>query len=171
MKNRIIKISLYLIVAFVVGILSGYITFRLLSFSRTVTVPDLKGKGIIEANEILRKNRLYIRLEGEDYDPYIPEGFILRQDIPPGSSVKESREIGVVVSKGPKIRYIPDVVGKSVDEAERELSEKGIKITRVIYVHSKYIQKNVIIAQRPEGNEKADEDFSVIVSLGDFEED
>ncbi len=171
MRNKLINIALYLIVAFVVGLLAGHITFKLLSFSKTVTVPDLKGKGIIEANEILRKNNLYIRVEGEDYDPYMPEGFILRQDVPPGSSVKESREIRVVLSKGPRIRYVPDVVGQLVEEAENILNQNGIKITKVIYVHSKSVPKNIIIAQRPEIDEKAAEEFSIIVSLGDFEED
>jgi hypothetical protein len=41
----------------------------------------------------------------------------------------------------------------------------------VIYVHSKSVPKNIIIAQRPEIDEKAAEEFSIIVSLGDFEED
>jgi serine/threonine-protein kinase len=159
------------VVAFVVGLLSGHITFRLLSFSKTVAVPDLKGMRPIEANEVLRKNRLYIRLEGEDYDPYIPEGFILRQNVPPGSIVKESREIGVVLSKGPKIRYIPDIVGQPIEEAENILNEKGIKITKIIYVHSKSVPKDVIVAQRPEINERVGEGFVIIVSLGDFEED
>lgn len=171
MRNKLINIVLYLIVAFVVGLLSGHITFKLLSFSKTVTVPDLKGKGIIEANEILRKNNLYLRVEGEDYDPYMPEGFILRQDVPPGSSVKESREIRVVLSKGPRIRYVPDVVGQPVEEAKNILYERGIKITKIIYVHSKSVPKDVVIAQRPESDEIAGEEFKIIVSLGEFEEE
>lgn len=170
MKNKLLKISIYVTLTFLVGLLSGHITFKLLSFSKTVVVPDVRGKGIIEANEILRKNNLYMRLEGEDYDPYIPEGAIIRQDIPPGSSVKESREIRVVVSKGPKVRYVPDLVGQRLEEVEKLLYDKGIKITRVIYVHSRSVPKDVVIAQRPEINENPVEDFRLIVSLGDFEE-
>lgn len=170
MKNKLLKISIYVALTFIVGLLSGHITFKLLSFSKTVIVPDIRAKGIIEANEILRKNNLYIRLEGEDYDPFIPEGAIIRQDMPPGSSVKEWREIRVVVSKGPKIRYVPDLVGQKLEEAERLLNDKGMKIIKVIYVHSRIAPKDVVIAQRPEINERTDEDFRLIVSLGDFEE-
>jgi serine/threonine-protein kinase len=170
LKNRLIKISIYVFLVFIVGLLSGHVTFKLLSFSKTVVVPDVRGKGIVEANEILRKNNLYIRLEGEDYDPHIPEGAIIRQDMPPGSSVKESREIRVVVSKGPKVRYVPDVIGQTLEEAERLLIDRGIKISKVIYVHSRYAPRDVVIAQRPEINEKADDELRLIVSLGDFEE-
>jgi serine/threonine-protein kinase len=126
-------------------------------------------KSMIEANDILRKNGLYIRLEGEDYDSYIPQGYIIRQDILPNNSVKEGREIRVVLSKGPRVRYVPDVVGHPLEVAEAVLKEKGIRIGKIIYVHSEKITKNTILAQRPEANEKGGEIFSVLISLGNFE--
>lgn len=167
--NKLIKIPLYIIAIFIIGMLSGHFTFKLLSFSRTVTVPDLRGKGMVDANDILRKRGLYIRLEGEDYDPYIPQGYIIRQDIPPYNSVKEGREIKVVLSKGPRVRYVPDVVGLPIETAEAILKEKGIRIGKIIYVHSEKTVRNTVIAQRPETNEKGGETFSVIVSLGEYE--
>lgn len=167
--NKLVKIPLYIIAIFAIGMISGHFTFKVLSFSRTVTVPDLRGKGMVDANDMLRKKGLYIRLEGEDYDSYIPQGYIIRQDIPPKNSVKEGREIRVVLSKGPKVRYVPDVVGQPLEAAEAMLKEKGIRIGKVLYIHSDKIVKNIILAQRPETNEKGGDNFSVIVSLGDFE--
>jgi len=55
--NRLIKISAYVIAIFVIGMISGHFTFKVLSFSRTITVPDLKGKGMVDANDILRRLR------------------------------------------------------------------------------------------------------------------
>lgn len=167
--NKLIKIPIYIIAIFAIGMLSGHFTFKLLSFSRTVTVPDLRGKGMVDANDILRGKGLHIRLEGEDYDSYIPQGYIIRQDIPPHNKVKEGREIRIVLSKGPRIKYVPDVVGQPLDAAEVILKEKGIRIGRIIYVHSEKTAKNTILAQRPETNEKGGENFSVLVSLGDYE--
>lgn len=167
--NKLVKIPLYIIAIFVIGMLSGHFTFKLLSLSRTVTVPDLRGKGMVDANDIVRKKSLYIRLEAEEYDLYVPQGYIMRQDIPPDSSVKEGREIRVVLSRGPKVRYVPDIVGQPLETAERILREKGITIGKVIYVHSEKTAKNIIVAQRPEVNEKGGESFNVLVSLGDFE--
>lgn len=167
--NKLIKIPLYIIAIFVIGMISGHFTFKVLSFSRTITVPDLKGKGMVEANDILRKKGLYIRLEGEDYDSYIPQGYIIRQDIPSGHKVKEGREIRIALSKGPRVRYVPDVVGQPLDAAEAILKEKGIRIGKILYAHSEKTAKNIVLAQRPETNEKGGDNFSVIVSLGDFE--
>lgn len=169
MRN-FIKIPLYIVVLLFLGIVSGNLTFKLLSFSRTVVVPDLKGKEMMEANQILRNNGLYIRLDGEDYDTAVPQGNIMHQDILPGSKVKEGREIGIVVSKGPKIQYVPDIVGQPIDRAEEILKEKGIQIGKILYVHSAKTEKNVVLAQRPETSESGSDIFSIIVSLGDYEE-
>ncbi|MBF0505482.1 MAG: PASTA domain-containing protein [Nitrospirae bacterium] len=164
----LIKIIGYVVVLLFLGIVAGHFTFQLLSFSRTVVVPDLKGKEMMRANDILRNQGLYIRLEGEDYDPAIPQGNIIRQDILSGSTVKEGREIGIVVSKGPRIQYVPDIVGQPLDAAEAILKEKGIRIGKILYVHSEKTSRNVVLAQRPETNERGADIFSVIVSLGDF---
>ncbi len=169
MKN-LIKIPVYIVVLLVLGIVSGNLTFQLLSFSRTVIVPDLRGKGMMDADDILRGKRLRIRLEGEDYDTAVPQGSIIRQDILPGSKVKEEREVGIVLSKGPKIQYVPDIVGQPLDRAEAILKEKGIQIGKILYVHSEKTSKNLVLAQRPETNESGVDVFSIIVSLGDFEE-
>ncbi|MFQ3573034.1 MAG: PASTA domain-containing protein [Thermodesulfovibrionales bacterium] len=161
-----IKIPLYTLLVIVFGIIAGHITFTLLTHSKTVTVPDLKGKSMVDANMTLKKHNLYIRLEGEEFDSNVPQGHVMWQHLPPGSVVKEGREIGVMISKGPKIRYVPDVVGHTLDEAEVLLRERGIKITKTIYVSHPKIQKNVVIAQRPETHEKGGDSFSVLVSAG-----
>ena len=167
--QKIIKIPFYIALVFIVGLLSGHLTFKLLSFNKTVVVPDINGKGLVEATDILRKKGLYIRLEGEDFDNYAPAGYIMRQDVPHGNKVKAGREIRVVLSKGPRVRYAPDVVGQPIDAAEVILRDRGIKVGRVIYVHSDTVPKNVILAQRPEPNEKGGDMFSVIVSSGAYE--
>jgi serine/threonine-protein kinase len=169
MKNFLIRVTVYMVVILAVGIISGYFTFQLLSFGRTVTVPDIRGKAMVEANNTLRDKGLHIRLGGEDYDIHVPQGYIIRQDIPPGHIVKEGREVRVFLSRGPRVRYAPDVVGQPLDIAKSLLEERGIRIDRVIYVHADNTARDTILAQRPEPNERGGDSFKVIVSLGDFE--
>lgn len=166
---RLLKIALYVVMVVVFGFISGHITFTLLSHSKTVTVPELRGKSMVEAGSILRKQGLYIRLEGEDFDANVPQGSIMWQHIPAGSTVKEGREIGVIISKGPRIRYVPDVVGQPLETAIEMLQEKGIRITKTIYVSHSSIPANTVIAQRPEPHEKGGDSFKVIVSKGNPE--
>ncbi len=167
--KRLIKIPLYIIAVVVFGLISGHVTFTLLSHSRTVTVPELRGKNMVDAGAILRRHGLYIRLEGEDFDPNIPQGNIMWQQYPAGSTVKEGREIGVMISKGPRIRYVPDVVGQTLETAAQVLKENGIRITKTIFVSHANIPSNIVIAQRPEPHEKGADTFSVIVSAGNRE--
>ncbi len=167
--KRLLKIGLYAILLFGIGIAAGHLTVQLLSYSRTVDVPDLKGKGVRDAGDLLRGQGLYMRVKGEDYDSSVPEGSIMRQDEPPGNKVKQGREIGVILSKGPRVRYVPDVVGQSFEEAEALLRSRGVRIGKVLYVHSAYYPKGEVVAQRPEPNERGSDSLSMIVSLGEYE--
>ncbi len=71
--NKIIKVFVYTIVFISLGILFGYLTFKILSFSRSVEVPDLYGKSLLEANKLLTDRGLYLKIEGEDYDNVVPK--------------------------------------------------------------------------------------------------
>lgn len=167
--TRWMKIPLYLVLVILFGIVSGYLTFTALTMSRTVQVPELTGKGMVEGNDLLRSKGLYMRLEGDDFDSAIPQGSIIRQDIPAGTGVKAGREIRVVLSRGIRVTAVPDVVGQPVEQAEAMLHPRGIKINRVVYVRSANVPKGAILAQRPEPGERGGEQFSVLVSLGTAE--
>lgn len=140
------------------GLVSGYLTFKILSFSRTVAVPELKNKTLVEANSILGKSGLHLKVEGENYDDAVTYGLIAKQDIPPGNKVKEGRGISVILSKGQKILSIPELTGQTLESAEPVLNKSGLKITGLIRVHSDTFEKDVIIAQRPMPDELAQTD-------------
>jgi serine/threonine-protein kinase len=164
--SSIFKIPLLFTIFIVLGLFFGYLTFMILSYSRTVEAPLLINKTLLEANEELSRLSLYLKIEGEDYDSEIPTGRILRQNIPPGNKVKEKRAIKVVLSKGPKVYYIPYVVNQTLDDAESMLLEKGLKIGKLIYVHSDAIEKNRVVAQRPAPDERVKDYVTALVSLG-----
>jgi len=80
--SKLVKIPLYIFFFIVLGLIFGYFTFKILSFSRTVDVPDLYGKSLVEANALLTEKGLYLKIEGEDFDPGMLPGHILKQDVP-----------------------------------------------------------------------------------------
>jgi beta-lactam-binding protein with PASTA domain len=164
--NSFLKIPLFFAVFVILGLTFGYLTFKALSFSRTVAVPQLTDMTLLDANEALNKAGLYLKIEGEDYDPSVQAGRILRQDVPPGNKVKEKRAIKVIVSKGPRVYSVPSVVNETLSDAQAALMEKGLRIVRVINVHSDSVEKGKIIAQRPEPDEPSADTMTVLVSLG-----
>jgi len=167
--NDFIKVPLLFAVFVLLGLTFGFITFKVLSFSRTVEVPSLTNMSLVEANEALSKSGLYLKIEGEDYDSTVGTGKILRQDVPAGNKVKEKRAIKVVISKGPRVYSVPVLVNETLGDAEGVLVQKGLRIGKVINVHSDSVEKGKIVAQSPEPDERLDGPITVLVSLGPHE--
>lgn len=167
--NKLIRVPLYTFAFIFLGLIFGYLTFKVLSFSRTVEVPNLYGKTLLESNKLLTDKGLYVKIEGEDFDSAIPSGNIIRQDVPAGKSVKERRGIKVVISKGPKVRSVPLLVNETLADAESLLIEKRLKLGKEIKVHSDTVEKDRILAQDPGADEQASDAITVVVSLGPYE--
>jgi beta-lactam-binding protein with PASTA domain len=167
--SKLVKIPLYIFFFISLGLIFGYFTFKILSFSRTVDVPDLYGKSLVEANALLTGKGLYLKIEGEDFDPVMLPGHILKQDVPAKKKVKEGRGVKVIVSKGPRVQSIPLLVNETLSNAESILLQKGLKIAKVIRIHSDKVEKDRVIAQRPEPTEKVSDYITVLVSLGQHE--
>ena len=166
---KLFKIPLALLAFIIIGLAFGFLTFKVLSFSRTVQVPDLRGKSVVEANKILTDKGLYLKVEGEDYDSSIPSGNIVKQDIPGGHTVKERRGIKVVISKGPRVKSIPMLVNETLADAETLLIKNGLKIGKVIIVHSDQVDKDKVIAQKPGPDEPVSDNITLLVSLGPYD--
>jgi beta-lactam-binding protein with PASTA domain len=164
--NSFLRITLLFIVFVILGLTFGYLTFKVLSFSRTVEVPQLTNMTLLDANEALNKAGLYLKIEGEDYDPSIQAGRILRQDVPPGNKIKEKRAVRVIVSTGPRVYSIPSLVNETLSDAQASLMAKGLRVGRVISVHSDSVEKGKVIAQRPEPDEPSTDSVTMLVSLG-----
>ncbi len=167
--SNLMKVLFYMLSFMLLGLIFGFLTFKILSFSRTVEVPELYGKSSVEASKLLREKGLNLKIEGEDYDSTILPGHILKQDVPAKKKVKEGRGIKVILSKGPRVQSIPVLVSETLSNAEAQLIQKGLKIAKVIRVHSNKIEKDRIIAQDPEPTEKVSDYITVLVSSGPHE--
>jgi beta-lactam-binding protein with PASTA domain len=167
--TKLIKFPIYMLAFILLGLIFGYLTFKVLSFSRTVEVPDLYGKSPLESNKLLTRNGLYLKIEGEDYDSTVPTGNILRQDVPAGNKVKERRGIKVIISKGPRVKSVPMLVNEPLLNAESILFQKGLKIAKVIMIHSDTVEKDKIVAQKPGPDEQVSDHITVLVSLGPYD--
>jgi serine/threonine-protein kinase len=164
--NSFLRASLFFTLFVALGLFFGLITFKLLSFSRTVEVPSVVSMSIIEADKTLGAAGLDMKIEGEDFDSVIPSGKIVRQDVPAGNTVKERRAIRVVISKGPRVASIPLLVNEALPDAEAILLQKGLRIGKIITVHSDTAEKGVIVSQKPGPDDKLTNLITVLVSAG-----
>ncbi len=169
MMRGLIRIPLYIFAFILLGLMFGYLTFKALSFSRTVEVPNLYGKTLLDSNKLLAEKGLYLKIEGEDYDPSVTKGSVIRQDVPGGKTVKERRGIKVVISKGPRVKSVPMLVNETLSNADAALAQTGLRIGKIIAVHSDLVEKDRILAQKPGPDEQASDVITVLVSLGPYE--
>ncbi|MBF0486665.1 MAG: PASTA domain-containing protein [Nitrospirae bacterium] len=164
--RTLVRLTVFLILFIAISVLAGYVTFALLTTSKSVEVPDLKLKNLVEANEALSGMRLYLRVEGEDYDPIVPAGHIVKQNIPSGNKIKEGRTVSVLMSKGPRYQFMGDLRGIALQQAEETVAQSKVKISKVIEVHSDTVGQGMVISQRPGPDERSGNDITLIVSKG-----
>ena len=78
-------------------------------------VPDVTGKNILDAQLILQEKELYPRLQMRYSDVPGQSGMIISQSPKPGSVVKASSRITLVVSRGIVFDHVKNYVGSNLD--------------------------------------------------------
>lgn len=116
---------------------------------RDCVLPDITNLSLREAEEILQKRDLSLRVLAEEYNPLEPPGIILSQSPAPGSKIKRGRIVKVVVSKGEKMVLVPYLKGVSLRQAEIMLGEKGLEVGEINWVTSDTFPENVVVASSP----------------------
>src|SRR5262245_56003903 len=112
-------------VAFIgIFLASGYFTMRLALTGRRISVPDVTGLTVPEAQQQLSRQKLNLESSAERYDDRLEKGRILAQDPPMGAAIKEGRKVKVVTSLGPRVFKIPDLRGQSERAALLKLQEE-----------------------------------------------
>ena len=130
------------------------------------TMPDLIGYDEEEAIKQLDDMKIDYIIE-RDYTDKFEEGKVASQSIESGTELKEGDKVTLVISKGQKKGAVPDVKGKTLDEAKSILEAAGFKVDED-EEYSDEVEEKHIISQSPEGGSQAAEGstVSVVVSKG-----
>lgn len=123
--------------------------------TENITVPDVTGKQVEIAKEILSKKHLDVSVK-EVESSEVPVGEVISQTPSGGAVVKENRTIYLTVSKGNKGAevLIPDLRDLTLDEAKKKLKEIGLKIGSVHYTESDTYADGKIVSQNPSSPQK-----------------
>jgi serine/threonine-protein kinase len=101
------------------------VTIFLSNGPEQVTVPDVTNKSQADAEQILRTAGFKPQAS-QAFDDEVPAGTVISQN-PAGGKADKGSTVTLVVSKGPDVVEVPDVVGKKPDEAARILEAAGFK--------------------------------------------
>ncbi len=149
--------------------ITGYLTLRLIVRSEdVVVVPDLVGKDVVYALEILTDLGLNIKVSGFEYRADIPKNYVAYQEPGPGAEVKKDRDVRIEVSKGPQTVVAPNLVGMDVREANIIMEENGLARGVVSKSYSEQHMSGEVIGQAPTPGRMLKRGVAVdlLVSLG-----
>ena len=135
-----------------------------------IKVPNLKGKTEDAAKSILKDaGFIYEILYVEDAET--AKGVVIGTDPDPGKEVAVSSNIKLFVSKGPASKnvIVPNVVGKSINDATSELSEKGLKVSSNINREKSEKPKDTVITINPLPGTEVKEGSSVSLTVSSGE--
>ena len=92
-----------------------------------------------------------------------PKGTVVSASPAPGEKLKPGTKVALVVSKGPELLAVPDVVGKKQGDAEKALAEAGFA-AKAVEAFSDSVDKGVVISQDPAGG-RAPRDSTVTLTV------
>lgn len=113
-------------------------------------VPDLTNKSVDTALDLLANVNLAMRKAGEEYQPDVPAGSVIRQLPPAGILVREGKVVRVWVSQGKENVEVPDVISMPLRDAEFALRQANLEIGKTDTAYSVEVEKGNIISQTPE---------------------
>ena len=104
-----------------------------------------------------------------DFSDTVPKGYIMAQEPAAGEPVTTSDKIlYVVVSKGPQLTALPDVIDKSYTAAAEELTGAGFIVNQVVEYSDKFADGKVIeyVGLKPGDKIETGSEITIRVSRG-----
>lgn len=136
-----------------------------------VVIPNVNNMTLDEAEKELRKLGLGIKLD-EEYNADIEKNRVVYQMPEAGNNAKEGDVITIVLSKGPNHSSVPNIVGKSLSEAENILKENKLSLGNIKYEYNNTFEKGIVIRQSPKSGTEIGSEGSkidVVISQGQEE--
>lgn len=127
---------------------------------QTVTMPFLLNKTIRDAQITLERNGLVLGEIQEAESDLEPET-IVEQQYFEGKELPHGTSVSVKVSVGPKVGMVrvPNILGKSLRDAENILKSSSLKIGIKTFINSTTLLPNTVVDQQPSEDE--------LVTVGD----
>lgn len=130
----------------------------------TVEIPNLSGQNTSQASSMLGNRGLKLGAQNKASSEMVPEGEILRQSPGAGTKAKQGSSVNITFSLGPEKKAttaVPDISGKSLEEAGRVLSSVGL-VLEGSRTQKSSKRARMVISTDPPGGSEVDLGTSVI---------
>jgi serine/threonine-protein kinase len=145
-RRRLGWILMTLILLGIAGVVTWAILSALPKSAQLVTVPDVKGKTVAEAERILERAKFKSSQSCCTPSSDVPQGSVIDSDPPFGERAKEGSTVRLIISGGPKRVTVPDVRRKLEADAKDQLEKLGLKVEITRRSHPS-VPKGQVISQ------------------------
>ncbi|MCR4425312.1 MAG: Stk1 family PASTA domain-containing Ser/Thr kinase, partial [Firmicutes bacterium] len=123
-SGRQVRVLAAVVVALV--LISATLAFALRAFQdwinvEEVTVPDIVGRTLPEAESLMRQNHLRLDSSVKRYDDLVEYNRVIEQDPPAGTKRKINSTVRAVISLGREMVTVPDLFNDTLREGQLEL--------------------------------------------------
>ena len=162
-KGLSIFIALVLLFAISLG---GTIAYSKLTNPKEVLLPNLVGISKEDAKQQVEDLGLKLEVSSEEFNSDYAEGYIISQDplYSDNYNIKMGTTIKVVVSKGIEESTVPDLKGKSKEDAIKLLEDANLKY-EIVEEESKKIEAGYVISQETDANTKVNAGDTVVIHV------
>jgi len=129
---------------------------------RPLDVPNHTGEPVKAAAADLRGLGFRVEVVDAMFDDAVPAGAVLTQTPASGPGFRGD-VVELVVSKGPPLVEVPEVVGSGIEDARTLLEESGFVVEERTSVT--YIGLGYVVAQEPAGASRAPAGSTIVLSL------
>jgi len=126
------------------------------------TVPSVVGKKRAQAEKDL-KDAGFVPKVSERFDDNAPAGIVLTQNPGAGGKADSGSTVEIVVSKGPEMLTVPDVVGQTEAAASKLLTDAGFQVDVQDFPSA---DEGKVLEQTPKANQKAKRGTTVTILVG-----
>lgn len=117
-------------------------------FTKDHSLPRVLELPAAEARRMLTEIGFRPRLDGERHNDAFSRGIVIWQDPPAGTVLPPNAVVQLVVSAGPSLVAVPDIVGMSLPQATKIMSAAGVRMGSVDTVAGGQ-EPGIVLATRP----------------------
>jgi len=130
-------------------------------------VPPVEGKTTADARAILSTAELEATVLG-DFSDEVPAGIVIRTSPAAQEQIAKGDTVNLVVSQGPRMEIVPQVVGSSEGDAIDVLTKAGFSIGNKETPYSDTVAKGEVMSTTPAADESVRHDLPIdlVVSNG-----
>lgn len=141
----------------------------------TITVIVSKGRNVVIVPKVvgLTQEEAITQLEElglevtvtEEYNKKVEAGYVIEQDVKKETEIDAGEIITIKVSKGIEKVIVPDLVGKTEDEAKDLIKENGLKLKTVTTQEDKTKDDGIVLKQSLESGTEVDKDSYITLTV------